>query len=103
MSKNKYTGAVIADIHAGAFSGEILYNELLHGFIKHLKSMDKLDFVIIAGDLFDIKIKIGALEIYPVIQLLIYIIFVVICFIVFFIILGCGKINSKKNQLVETE
>ena len=51
-----------------------------------------------AGDLFDIKIKMGSFELYPVIQILIFIIFNVICFAVFFIILGCGKIKIKQNK-----
>lgn len=70
MSKNKYTGAIIADIHAGAFSGELLYKELKKGFIKHLKSMDKLDFVIIAGDLFDTKLSLNSDHVKAVLKFL---------------------------------
>lgn len=58
--KQVYVGAVIADIHAGAFNGAILENELSNGFLKYLKSMKILDFVIIAGDLFDSKISLNA-------------------------------------------
>lgn len=57
---SKYNGVIIADIHAGAFSGHILYNELMEGFIKYIKKMKSLDFVIIAGDLFDSKISLNS-------------------------------------------
>lgn len=57
---SKYKGAIIADIHAGAFNGAILYKELKEGFISHLKEMNKLDFIIIAGDLFDTKISLNS-------------------------------------------
>lgn len=57
---NTYIGAIIADIHAGAFNGAILQKELKKGFLKHLKSMSKLDFVVIAGDLFDTKISLNS-------------------------------------------
>ena len=57
---NAYVGAIIADIHAGAFDGSILLNELRNGFLKYLKSMKILDFVIIAGDLFDTKVSLNS-------------------------------------------
>lgn len=58
--KKSYVGAIIADIHAGAFDGKILYDELMKGFIKYIKSIQPLDFVIIAGDLFDTKISLNS-------------------------------------------
>lgn len=56
----KYIGAIIADIHAGAFDGAILQKELKKCFLKYLKSMKRLDFVVIAGDLFDSKISLNS-------------------------------------------
>lgn len=57
---NTYVGVVIADIHAGAFGGAILYNELNKCFIKHIEKMKLLDFIVIAGDLFDSKISLNS-------------------------------------------
>lgn len=51
----KYKGLVISDIHVGAMNLEKLYNEYLEMFIKYIKSMKKLDFVIICGDFFHRK------------------------------------------------
>lgn len=59
MSKT-YVGVIIADIHAGAFDGKQLYNELMDGFVKYLKSLKILDFIVIAGDLFDTKISLNS-------------------------------------------
>ena len=58
--KKTYVGAVIADIHVGAFDSNRLYNELMEGFIKYIDSLKILDFVVIAGDLFDSKISLNS-------------------------------------------
>ncbi|MGM9858440.1 MAG: hypothetical protein ACI311_04225 [Bacilli bacterium] len=50
------------------------------------------------GNLFNTKIVMGPVEIYPIIQVLVFVVFVVICFVAFFIIYGCGKIHFKKNK-----
>ncbi len=55
----KYHGVVISDIHFGAFSPDILYNELNEIFLKYLDSMKKIDFIIIDGDYFDHKIYLN--------------------------------------------
>lgn len=58
--KQVYVGAVIADIHAGAFGSALLEYELNEGFLKYLRKMKILDFVVIAGDLFDSKISLNS-------------------------------------------
>lgn len=58
----KYTGMVISDIHVGAMNLEKLHNEYLEMFIKKIYSMDKLDFLIIAGDTFDHKFYLNDKE-----------------------------------------
>jgi DNA repair exonuclease SbcCD nuclease subunit len=58
--KKAYVGAIIADIHAGAISGKILKKELKEGFLNYISSMNVLDFVVIAGDLFDTKISLNS-------------------------------------------
>lgn len=55
----KYHGVVISDIHFGAFSPDILYNELNEIFLKYLDSMKKIDFIVIDGDYFDHKIYLN--------------------------------------------
>lgn len=60
----KYKGLVIADIHIGAFSIEKLYQEFTYQFIDYIKQMKKLDFIIIAGDLFDHKLFLNQKESY---------------------------------------
>lgn len=55
----KYQGIVISDIHFGAFSPDILYNELNEIFLKYLDSMKQIDFIIIDGDYFDHKIYLN--------------------------------------------
>lgn len=57
MSEHKYAIAVLADPHGGAFDANQWYMEYKKGFLKHLESMEKLDVVFIAGDLFDDKIS----------------------------------------------
>ena len=48
-----YVGTVISDIHFGAFNASDLLYELDESFIKHLKSLKILDYIVIAGDLYD--------------------------------------------------
>lgn len=60
MSEKTYVGAVISDIHAGAVDPDILLNELSQSFIKYLKSLKILDFVVITGDLFDNKLSLNS-------------------------------------------
>ena len=60
MSKKSYVGVVLADIHAGAFNAEDLMYELDESIIKYLKSLKILDFVVIAGDLFDNKLSLNS-------------------------------------------
>ena len=55
-----YVGAVISDIHAGAVNAEVLLNELECSFLKYLKSLKILDFVVITGDLFDNKLSLNS-------------------------------------------
>lgn len=55
-----YIGAIISDIHFGAMSASDLLNELEESFLKHLKSLKILDYVIIAGDLFDSKLSLNS-------------------------------------------
>lgn len=55
-----YVGAVISDIHAGATNAEALLNELESSFLKYLKSLKILDFVVITGDLFDNKLSLNS-------------------------------------------
>ncbi len=61
MNEEKvYIGAIIADIHFGAVNASDLMNELNESFLKHLKSLKILDYVIIAGDLFDSKLSLNS-------------------------------------------
>jgi len=60
MADKTYVGVVIADIHGGAFKAEDLIYELDESFIKYLKSLKILDFVVIAGDLFDNKLSLNS-------------------------------------------
>lgn len=52
---SKYVGVVISDIHVGAFNLKQLRKEFDEIFLKHIYSMEKLDFLIIDGDFFDYK------------------------------------------------
>ena len=58
--KESYVGVIIADIHFGAQSSEKLYDELNKNFLSYINKMKILDFVIIAGDLFDSKISLNS-------------------------------------------
>lgn len=61
MSEPKsYVGVVISDIHAGAVPAEALYDELNESFLKYIKSLKILDFIVIAGDLFDNKLSLNS-------------------------------------------
>lgn len=51
----KYHGIVIADIHVGACDTERLHNEYTELLINHIKEMESLDYLVIAGDFFDRK------------------------------------------------
>lgn len=60
MAKDCYVGLVIADIHAGAMESDRLFTELNEEFIKYVKSMKLIDFIVIAGDLFDTKLSLNS-------------------------------------------
>lgn len=60
MNNKSYVGVVIADVHGGAFKAEDLMYELDESLIKYLKSLKILDFVVIAGDLFDNKLSLNS-------------------------------------------
>lgn len=53
-------GAVISDIHFGVMDSEVLYNELKKRFLKPLKKIPKLDYIIIDGDLYDSKVSLDS-------------------------------------------
>lgn len=58
----KYQGVVISDIHVGAFDVNKLHTEYLEIFIEKIRNMEKLDFVIVAGDFFDHKFYLNDKE-----------------------------------------
>ena len=60
MKNDCYVGLVIADIHAGAMESDRLFYELDENFIKYIKSMKLIDFIVIAGDLFDSKLSLNS-------------------------------------------
>jgi len=60
MCEKTYIGAVISDIHAGAMDAVTLLEELDKGFLKYLKSLKILDYVVITGDLFDNKLSLNS-------------------------------------------
>ncbi len=53
-------GAIISDLHCGAFPADIWYNELSKGFLKKISKAPILDFIIISGDFFDTKISVNS-------------------------------------------
>lgn len=55
-----YVGSIIADIHSGAIPPLQLLNELKSEYIDKLSKLNILDFVVIAGDLFDTKISLNS-------------------------------------------
>lgn len=56
-SKKAYVGAILSDIHAGAFEAKQWYHELEEGFLTHIGKLAILDFVILSGDYFHTKIS----------------------------------------------
>ena len=54
----KYKGVVISDVHHGVMDAKKLENEL-ELFLKHIREMNKLDFIIICGDYFDRKLYLN--------------------------------------------
>ena len=58
----KYNGLVIADIHVGASDLNKLHQEYVELFIDKIKTMKKLDFVVVAGDFFDHKFYLNDKE-----------------------------------------
>ena len=59
---SKYTIACTADLHFRAFSPKDLYNELKEGFVKELEEMDKLDVIVILGDLYNAESGLNNLD-----------------------------------------
>lgn len=59
---NKYEIACIGDLHFRAFSPKDLYFELQEGFIKTLKNMDKLDVIVILGDVYNAESGLNNLD-----------------------------------------
>ncbi|ALN97722.1 hypothetical protein Bp8pS_043 [Bacillus phage vB_BpuM-BpSp] len=60
MKDNKYYGFAIADIHFGKKDDISLFNQLNDVFIKKInQEKSDIDFVIIAGDLFDRVLKLN--------------------------------------------
>lgn len=57
---NTYEGIIISDIHCSAFDAKIWYDELDKEFLEPLQEREKLDFVVITGDLFHGKISINS-------------------------------------------
>lgn len=55
-----YIGSIIADIHGGAIPPLQLLNELKSEYIDKLSNLAILDFVVVAGDLFDTKISLNS-------------------------------------------
>lgn len=54
----KYKGAVISDLHIGAFDVEKQYEEFINIFIKKIENKN-LDFIIVCGDFFDHKLYLN--------------------------------------------
>ena len=59
MNKS-YVGAILSDIHWGAFSGNRLYDEL-QIFINYIKDCKILDFIVITGDYYDEKLYLNGI------------------------------------------
>jgi DNA repair exonuclease SbcCD nuclease subunit len=55
--KFAYVGAVLSDIHNGAFDAKQWYMELEEGFLKHIEKLSVLDFVVLDGDFFHTKVS----------------------------------------------
>lgn len=58
----KYKGIVISDIHVGANDLSKLRQEYSEVFIRYIKEMKQLDFLIVDGDFFDHKFYLGDKE-----------------------------------------
>ena len=59
---SKYNIACIADLHFRAFPPKDLYFELQEGFIKKLDEMDKLDLIVILGDLYNAETGLNNID-----------------------------------------
>jgi DNA repair exonuclease SbcCD nuclease subunit len=57
LDKYAYVGAVLSDIHSGAFEAKQWYMELEKGFVADIEKLAILDFLVITGDFFDMKIS----------------------------------------------
>lgn len=55
-----YVGALISDVHIGALDADELYMQLKEEFIKSIKNLPILDFIVITGDLIDKKISMNS-------------------------------------------
>lgn len=55
-----YVGLIIADVHVGAIDPLTLHNELRQSFLSYIESLKVLDFIVIAGDLFDSRISLNS-------------------------------------------
>lgn len=55
-----YNGVVISDIHFDAIPSKQLYSQLNKVFLKELRKMEKLDIIVIAGDLLHHKISFNS-------------------------------------------
>jgi len=60
MEKSVYVGAILADVHFGAMPADKLYDELDKGFLKYIKSLKLLHYIVIAGDLFDNRLNLNS-------------------------------------------
>ena len=68
-------------------------------FANYLFMFDKetaAGFIPFLGDLFNVQLNVGALTFYPVMLLVVYIVFNIICFIVFFAIQSIYLLKRKK-------
>ena len=59
-NENVYIGAIISDVHVGDLDAHELYYQLKEVFIKTLKELPVLDFIVIDGDLIDKKISMNS-------------------------------------------
>ncbi|MMZ42087.1 hypothetical protein D1872_36040 [compost metagenome] len=55
-----YVGVQLADIHTGPIEPEQWLYELTEGFIKPVKKLAILDYIVIAGDYFDSKLSMNS-------------------------------------------
>lgn len=59
-SKPAYVGIQLADIHFGGLNADSLYNQLKEGVMKTIKELPILDYIIINGDLTDMKLSMNS-------------------------------------------